>query len=77
MIVSRKITPIAFSVHLDNENPIFGEGATHVRLQDEAGGYFVEIEQSYDDCKPGLIKLEFKEIGDIVKAINMLKEAVK
>lgn len=74
MIVKRKITPIALSVHLDSENAIYGEGATHVRLQDDAGGGFVELEQSYDGCKPGLIKLDFEEIEWIAKAISMLKE---
>lgn len=35
-------TVIAISIHRDTENPLFGEGATHMRLEDEsAGGFFV------------------------------------
>lgn len=76
MIAKRKITPIAFSIHLESENAIYGESSTHVRLQDEAAGYFVEIEQSHDLIKPGMITLDFRDVEHVIKAIAMLKEGV-
>jgi hypothetical protein len=45
-----KTTATEVTVHRAGENPIFGEGATRVRLDDEAGGLFFVLEQSRDDC---------------------------
>lgn len=36
-------TTVQVSVHLENESPIFGESAINVRLEDEAGGIFLEL----------------------------------
>ena len=44
------VTPIAVSIHrkLDN-NPLFGEGVIHIKIDDECGGGFIVLEQ--DDQK--------------------------
>lgn len=67
-----KLTVMEISIHPDNENPVFGERAVQVRLDDEAGGPFVKIIQSTDE---GIqeIRLDFDEVEHIVKAIEMLK----
>ena len=36
-------TTVQMSVHLENESPIFGGSAINVRLEDEAGGIFLEL----------------------------------
>ena len=48
---ARTITEV--SVHDPNENPIFGESATHVKLADEGGGIYLKITQCNDDIEPG------------------------
>lgn len=55
-----KATVIAISIHADNENPIFGEGVTHLRINDEAGGGFFELSQC--DGKDGIIILNPEEL---------------
>jgi hypothetical protein len=72
-----KSTILAISVHSDMENPIFGEGATHVCLEDEAGGPFIILKQTHDQAEPGQVRLSFEEIPLIVKAIDQLKAGAK
>lgn len=55
-----KATVIAISIHADNENPIFGVGVTHLRINDEAGGGFFEITQP--GSTPDAIRLNAEEL---------------
>lgn len=58
------------------ENPVFGELVTKIRLQDEAAGMFLEIVQEGNDTngyEQQVIRLEFDELREIVKAANILE----
>lgn len=68
-----KFTVTGIAVHKEDQNPIFGEILTHVKLDDDGGGLFVKIVQ-HSDTKTNEIRLDFKEVEYILKAIQMLKE---
>lgn len=51
-------TPIMLSVHYKNINPIFGEGATLVSLEDEGGGAFIILSQEGVSLRFDLEELE-------------------
>ncbi len=38
-----KLTTTAISIHLDTDNPVYGESVTRVTLEDEAGGFFENL----------------------------------
>ena len=40
-----KSTIIKISIHPENVNPVYGEGVTHVHIQDEAAGPFITLSQ--------------------------------
>jgi hypothetical protein len=40
-----KSTIIRISIHPENVNPVYGEGVTHVHIQDEAAGPFITLSQ--------------------------------
>jgi hypothetical protein len=40
-----KSTIIRISIHPENVNPVYGEGVTHVHIQDEAAGPFLTLSQ--------------------------------
>jgi hypothetical protein len=65
-------TIIAISVHPVGANPIYGEGSTHIRLNDEAGGYFIEMSQSDDNTENGVIRLDPDEWDEINAAVKTL-----
>ena len=67
-----KLTITEISVHSEKENPIFGEIATHVKLDDEGGGLYIKLIQ-YTDTGTQEIKLDFNEIEPIINAINILR----
>lgn len=67
-----KTTILSVSVHRDTENPIFGEGATHVSIEDEAGGGFITLKQSNDSAEMGLLRLDLDELDAIQAAARML-----
>jgi len=68
-----KLTVTEISIHKEDESPIFGDIATHVKLDDEGGGVFIKIVQ-HDDTKMNEIRLDFNEVEYLVKAIEMLKK---
>ena len=63
---------VALSVYRENDNPMFGETATHVTLEDEGAGCFVTIKQ-----ESGTLRFDFDEFEEVVKAVNVLKEVNK
>ena len=69
-----KLTVTEISVHKEDDNPIFGDLVTHVKLYDEGGGTFIKLVQHGNDAKTNEIRLDFNEIEYIMKAIEMLKE---
>jgi len=64
-----KYTPIVVSIHRDTEHPIFGEGAIHLKLEDEAGGFFFDISQDGSS-----FRIDYAEILELAKAAKFLIE---
>ena len=54
-------TILEVSIHQKGVNPIFGEGVTSVRIDDEAGGGFIILEQEDKE-----IRLDMSELEEIV-----------
>jgi hypothetical protein len=64
-------TITSVSVHPEGDNPVFAETATTIRLQDEGGGYFIELGQG-----EGSIRLDAEEIDLVMnEAKKLLKNA--
>jgi len=72
--VNYKTTVIALSVHEENENPIFGETVTHVKINDEAAGPFVELSQNGETLEVGEVRFDFDEFDVVVAAVKQLNE---
>ncbi len=67
-----KSTVLSISIHRADKNPVFGEGVTHVSLQDDAAGPFIEIRQSDVDAQAGLIRIEMEGLEAITEAARKL-----
>lgn len=65
-------TILSIAVHPVGENPVFGEQSTHVSLNDEAGGLFVELFQCADNSESGKVRLDFDEWSLIDSAVKTL-----
>lgn len=68
--MSIKITPIAVSLHRETEHPLFGEGVIHLKLEDDAAGYYFSVSQ--DDVS---FKIDEDEIKELVIASKFLLDA--
>lgn len=66
--------PLKYSVFPKDENPIFGEFATHISIDDEAAGGFIVIEQ-FPDEGPQKIKLDLPELEELLRLANKLMAA--
>jgi len=51
-------TAIAYAIHRQSDNPIFGEGTMRVRLDDEAGSFFIVLEAEGKEIRVNLEDLE-------------------
>lgn len=78
MAYEYKFRPTSLTIHRVGDSPIFGESRTEVRLNDEAGGCFLEIHQDENDFGPGgTLRFDFDEVKTLLEAIEVLrKEAV-
>lgn len=65
--MSLKMTPIAVAIHRDTEHPLFGEGVIHLKLEDDAGGYYFIVSQEGVE-----FKIDFEEIKQLVVAGKFL-----
>ena len=68
-------TILQVAIHSENANPIFGEGVTHVKVDDEGGGPFIIIEQDDSEFhQKGMnqIRLDYDELQEIQEVIKML-----
>lgn len=67
-------TITAMAIHREGDSPIFGESVTMVRLDDEAAGAFLVLEQDN-----GFVRLELHELNEIVDAAKelLVQEGVK
>jgi len=66
-----KTTVIKSSVHMDNENPIYGYGATHVSIDDEVGGGYIVLEQFPDTGTQRLV-FDIEELELILKTARKM-----
>jgi hypothetical protein len=60
-------TIIEVAVHYKQINPIFGEGVTHVRIDDEAAGGFIVLKQ--DDKE---LRFDLEELEEVIIAAREL-----
>jgi hypothetical protein len=67
-----KTTILQVAVHREDANPVFGEGNTYVRVDDEAAGPFLIIEQHDDDVRPGTVRMEYEEFLAVAEAAKTL-----
>ena len=67
-----KTTILQVSIHLDESNPLFGEGNTYVKIEDECGGPFLIIEQTDDESKLGIVRMDYEEFIAVAEAAKML-----
>jgi len=65
-------TTITVSIHPEGENPIYGDRATHVSVEDEAGGGFLVIKQHGDSHEPGTVRLDPEELDAVAAAAKEL-----
>jgi len=73
-------TTTEVTVHRVGENPVYGESATRVRLDDEAGGFFIVLEQCREIGNDGeqRIRVDPEELELIAQtAREMLRLAVQ
>jgi hypothetical protein len=56
-----KSTIIRIAIHPENVNPVYGEGVTHVCIQDEGAGPFLELSQEGED-KLECIQTDIEEL---------------
>lgn len=66
-----KIRTISLLVNRKDE-PIFAEGATEVRIEDEAAGEYVMVIQHCDELKPGEVSIDPAAWPKLRKAIDRL-----
>jgi hypothetical protein len=52
--------------------PIFSELATHIEIEDEAGGEFISIRQQPDHARDGVVNITADEWPHIKAAIEQL-----
>jgi hypothetical protein len=67
-----KTTILQVSIHREESNPVFGEGNTYVKIDDEAGGPFLIIEQTDDESKLGTVRMDYEEFMAVAEAAKML-----
>jgi hypothetical protein len=65
-------TITAVVVHTPDLNPVFAPGVITVRLDDEAGGPFVVLEQDIDGTVQQ-VRVCFEEVDALVQAISQLR----
>lgn len=70
-----KTTITSIAVHINDESPIFGESTTTVRIDDDAAGVYIVIDQSgSEDPKTGIVKLDPEELPVIMEVVRRLLE---
>lgn len=56
-----KSTIIRISIHPENVNPVYGEGVTHVHVQDESRGPFLTLSQVGEE-KFECVRIDIEEL---------------
>jgi len=75
-----KSTIIRISIHPENVNPVYGEGVTHVHVQDESGGPFLTLSQVGEE-KFECVRIDIEELeliaAEAKKLINQFPKENK
>lgn len=71
--MTTKTTITQFTLHRESESPVFGEDNIDVRLQDEGGGYFLELKQVNSNGE-AQIRIDFEELELILNKARELWE---
>ena len=66
------IKTLKISVCPKDDNPIFGEKATHITIDDEAAGPFIVLKQSFVHAKPGEVRLDPDEMRHVFEHAQKL-----
>lgn len=66
---SHRATVIAASIHRRSENPIFGEGVTHVTIADEGAGAFLRLCQFDESQRSGEVVIDIDEL-DLIRDVG-------
>lgn len=70
-----KTTILQVAIHREDQNPVFGEGNTYVKVDDEAGGPFIVIEQDmtdYHSKSENTLRFDYEELEEIMQAAKLL-----
>lgn len=67
-----KSTIVAASIHLESDNPIFGNSVVTVKVEDDAGGAYLVFHQCSDENE-GQVTIDFEQFDEIVKVVEILK----
>lgn len=62
-----RVTPLCVAVHREGESPVFGEGTTHVQIEDEGAGAFVILRQFGDHEKEGELRFDSDELQVVTR----------
>ena len=68
-------TILKIAVHRDGESPVFGEGNTYVKVEDEGGGPFLVIEQDASEFHidgQNQVRMDYEEFLAVSEAAKML-----
>ena len=76
MSLTYKKTILTISVHPEGHNPVFNECATHISIDDLAGGPFLVVKQCCDDVDNGKVIMDFDEFDAIIDAVKLLKSGM-
>lgn len=69
-------TITSVSIHSDEDNPVFGNSAIHIKIEDEAAGAYLVISQCSDENQ-GHVTVDFEQFEEMIKAVDLLKRQVK
>lgn len=64
-------TITAISIHHEGDSPIFGKSVTTVRLEDEAGGAFIVLDQNHED---GGAKVFIEDMDELLQVVEAARE---
>lgn len=69
-------TTLSASVHSEKDNPVFGNSAIHIKIEDEAAGPYLVFSQCSDE-NHGEVTIDFDQFDEIVKVVDMLRCSIK
>lgn len=65
-------TTLCVSIHLDTDNPVFGESATHISIDDEAGGPFIVLAQDNEANEEKELRFDAEELEHVCQVAKDL-----